>query len=88
MLLKVGRVGLVGVMLALASCSAAPSPQTQECRDYIACYRKVGGTGDLTATYEASGSCWTTNAPMAQSCTAACVSSLGNLRVMFPSSGC
>ncbi len=88
MLPKLHRLRVVVIaLLALTGCGLSPSPQTQECRDYLACYQKIGGTGDAGA-YESTGSCWTTNSPMAQSCTAACVSTLRTLKLVFPDAGC
>ena len=62
--------------------------QSQECINYIDCYAKVGGTGELDSTYGAAGSCWTTNASMAASCTQTCKTTTLTLKAMYPDAGC
>ena len=76
------------VLLALAGCGSAATMQSQECRDYIACYEKVGGTGSLDKTYAAGGSCWGGVGAMATSCTATCKSTLATLKASYPNAGC
>jgi hypothetical protein len=96
-----GRVAVLAVALLAGfgcgggGCGGAGGGQSQECRDYIACFRKIAGTSDqdggpmdLEKTYEAGGSCWSGVAAMAQSCTATCKSTLETLRMQYPGAGC
>jgi hypothetical protein len=62
--------------------------QSQECRDYIDCYAKVGGIGELDNTYGAAGVCWTTNSAKAVSCTQTCKSTTLTLKASYPDAGC
>ena len=85
---SVGRA-LVGLVLAAGgACGGGRGGQSQECRDYIACYARVGGTGSLEQTYAAGGSCWSGGAALADSCTAACRSTLATLKASYPGAGC
>lgn len=66
-----------------------PHGQSEECRLYVACYEKTGGTvGALDTAYGPKGACWSNGVSAAQSCTAACTTSLDSLRSAFPASGC
>ncbi|MBK7861889.1 MAG: hypothetical protein IPJ65_25390 [Archangiaceae bacterium] len=49
-------LGIAAMALGLA-CGGS---QTQPCRDYLACYYRLGGTPrSLDSTYGENGSCWT-----------------------------
>lgn len=87
-MIKVRWIAAAGLCwLAAAGCAGAGATgQSQECRDYIACYQKVG-TGSVQ-DYEAGGSCWTGVAALAQSCTTACTSTLMTLKGSYPDAGC
>jgi len=78
-----GVVAAVGVLTALA-CGSSPS-QSKECKDYIVCYEKTGGTkGSQDTVYGAMGSCWTTTQVFADSCTTTCKSATDSLKTSFP----
>ena len=56
--------------LSLVACGG----QSAECKKMIECYNaQTSGSGDaLNSTYGPSGTCWTTSAATAQTCTDAC----------------
>ena len=67
----IGVMAVVGVFAA-AACGGGGGGQSDECKAYVACYYKTGGTaGSLDSSYGASGSCWTTPTG-GESCTSAC----------------
>ena len=76
-------------LLTVAACGGGVS-QSTECKDYVACYEKTGGTkGSLDTTYGASGTCWSTGVQTtADSCTATCKSSLAATKTSYPDAGC
>jgi hypothetical protein len=59
------------LLVALLACCGRV-PQSQACKDFVACSFKTGTTGQF-AQYEDIGSCWDTQ-QMADSCTAMCLS--------------
>lgn len=71
-------------LLAIAGCSG-DSGQSIECRQYLACVLKVGGsTASLESSYGSNGSCWT-DPSSADTCNKYCKSALA----AFPSeAGC
>ena len=81
------KARVLTAVLGLLGCGGAKPVQSQVCRDYITCYEKVGGTGPTIDTYGPNGSCWRMPAT-AQSCTAACTSTLGMLKAAYPNAGC
>lgn len=62
-------------LVVLALCSCGP---TQECRDYVACQKRVDDSVDVTA-YDDGGSCWVLPSS-ARDCTANCVQALEALQ--------
>ena len=82
-----GVVAMVGVA-AVVACGGGAS-QSTECKDYIACYVKTGGTAStLDSTYGAMGTCWTTTTAAATACTDACKSATAALKSGRPDAGC
>jgi hypothetical protein len=77
-------------LLTVAACGSGGGGQSTECKDYIACYEKTGGTkGSLDSTYGAMGTCWSTGvAATAESCTSTCKSSLATTKTSYPDAGC
>ena len=63
-------------LITAAACGGGGGGQSTECKNYILCYEKTGGTkGSLDSSYGASGSCWSTGvAASAEACTTACKS--------------
>jgi hypothetical protein len=61
--------------------------QSTACADYLACAYATGAqAGSLDSTYGPAGTCWT-NQTVADSCTSACTSALGELGSLFPDAG-
>jgi hypothetical protein len=59
--------------------------QTADCRAYIACYEKTGGTkGSLNPTFGLNGTCWMSGAEPADQCATACTTSLARLLELNP----
>ncbi len=82
-----GVVAAVGV-LGLVACGGGAS-QSTECKDYVACYEKTGGTkGSLDSSYGAMGTCWSTTTAAATACTDACKSATAALKSAYADAGC
>jgi len=77
-------------LITVAACGGGGTAQSTECKDYVACYEKTGGTkGSLDASYGSAGTCWSTGvAATAESCTATCKSGLATLKTSFADAGC
>ena len=82
-----GVVAAVGVLTALA-CGSSPS-QSSECKAYLDCYVKTGGTlSTYDGTYGAMGTCWSTTTAAATACTDSCKTATASLKTAFPDAGC
>ena len=86
-------LGVLGASVAavtlMACYGASPNNQSDECRAYVACYEKTGGTkGHLDSTYGPDGTCWTTTTTAAHECTSACKTAAATLKSSFPDAGC
>ena len=82
-----GVVAAAGIF-AVVACGGGAS-QSTECKDYLVCYVKTGGTlSTLDSTYGAMGTCWTTTTAVATSCTDACKAATTALKSGFPDAGC
>lgn len=74
-------------VLALVACGPVQSP---ECAQYIECQEAIDtdqGTStaeDLHEAFGENGTCWSTNAEAAQSCTNACTTALDSLSNSYP----
>ena len=76
-------------MAVIAACGPSTPPQSAECKAYVTCYEKTGGTkGSLDSSYGAMGSCWSTTTTAADACTAACKSAIASLKTAYPDAGC
>ena len=77
-------------LITVAACGGGGGGQSTECKDYVACYVKTGGTAStLDSTYGAMGTCWSTGvAATAESCTATCKSTIASLKTSYPDAGC
>jgi hypothetical protein len=82
----------VGLGLGCAGgCGGGATEQSQECRDYLSCYEKLGtpeGIIDAGLGYGPEGTCWGGVSAMAQSCTMACTTTLITLRAHYGDAGC
>ena len=77
-------------LITAAACGSSTSAQSKECKDYITCFEKTGGTkGAQDTTYGPSGTCWSTGVvATADSCTAACKAANAALKTSNPDAGC
>ena len=75
-------------LITLAACGPGTPTQSPECKGYITCYEKTGGTkGSLDAAYGPTVTCWST-ADTAATCTTACKSAVVSLKTGYPDAGC
>ena len=82
-----GVMAVVGVSVFVA-CGPGTPPQSQECKDYVACDKKTTKTASIDTTYSAMGTCWTTTTANADACTVGCKSGLAGLKAAYGDAGC
>ncbi len=50
---------VAGLSLIVGAACGGGGGQSTDCKNYVACYEKTGGTkGSLDASFGASGTCW------------------------------
>ena len=59
-----------------------PGRSTPDCQTFLVCYSRTGGdVNGLQSTYGNGGTCWTSGAATADSCTSACKSAVRSLKL-------
>ncbi|MFZ9885885.1 MAG: hypothetical protein ACO3JL_00170 [Myxococcota bacterium] len=76
--------------LATAALSGCGPVQSTECKQYLECQAAIDteagtSTADgLTVSYGESGTCWSSTAEAAESCTNACIDALDAIYASYP----
>ncbi len=79
---------VLGLAVTVVAVACGGGGQPQECKDYVACATKIGGTVKDSAEtgYGEKGTCFVGG--QTQVCADACKSALSGLKTGYPDAGC
>lgn len=79
---------VLGLAVTVVAVACGGSSQPQECKDYVACAKKIGGSAatGVEEGYGEKGTCFVGGATDA--CKNACSAGLSGLKTGYPDAGC